>query len=432
MAEYATLLGVLIIAIVLIFGAFSVGDQQRSCRTISPPSSPACSTRTRAASFNDRAVRADGIDVSTHDEAPRRPSPLAGLARVADRAIPNPLLALPLLLLALGLLVYAPVRITGDTFFDLVAGRDIVQHGLPHTDRLMAFTARPLLAGPAVARAPPELRPVLARRAAARRARRHRRACSARSRIAMLAARALGGSPTWIAAVASPVMLLLVPSTARAQTFAMPLFAAPDLAARTRRADAGPTHLADRSAARAVGEPARERAARRARSCCSAAPSASASPLRARSARDLRAAARLWPRSQCSRRSPRPTGPSSSPTTPAPRRTAPSTRWSPSGRARRCAHGRPSSCSRRVAVVAILRPEIRLGLFDKLCLGALVLAGLDTTRNIVWLPIAATVLLPRALTEWSPADADALAPATAAHAGRARRRDRRSASSRRA
>ena len=41
-------------------------------------------------------------------------------------------------------------------------------------------------------------------------------------------------------------------------------------------------------------------------------------------------------------------------------------------------------------------------MFDKLCLGALLLAGLDTTRNIVWLPIAATVLLPRALTEWSP------------------------------
>ena len=55
-----------------------------------------------------------------------------------------------------------------------------------------------------------------------------------------------------------------------------------------------------------------------------------------------------------------------------------------------------------LVIVAILRPEIRLNLFEKLCLVTLLLAGLDTTRNIVWLPIAATVLLPRALTEWSP------------------------------
>ena len=55
-----------------------------------------------------------------------------------------------------------------------------------------------------------------------------------------------------------------------------------------------------------------------------------------------------------------------------------------------------------IVVVAILRPEIKLGLFDSLCLAALLLAGLDTTRNIVWLPLAATVLLPRGLAEWSP------------------------------
>jgi hypothetical protein len=32
----------------------------------------------------------------------------------------------------------------------------------------------------------------------------------------------------------------------------------------------------------------------------------------------------------------------------------------------------------------------------------LTLAGLDTTRNIVWLPLAAVVLLPSALARWSP------------------------------
>ena len=79
--------------------------------------------------------------MSVQDQAPRGTHPFAGVARAIDRAIPNPLLALPLLLLALGLLFEAAGRITGDTWFDLVSGRDIVQHGLPHSDRLMAFTA---------------------------------------------------------------------------------------------------------------------------------------------------------------------------------------------------------------------------------------------------------------------------------------------------
>jgi hypothetical protein len=79
--------------------------------------------------------------VNAHVHTPRRSPPLAGLAWIVDRAIPNPLLALPLLVLALGLLVEAPARITGDTWFGLAAGRDIVQHGLPHADRLMALTA---------------------------------------------------------------------------------------------------------------------------------------------------------------------------------------------------------------------------------------------------------------------------------------------------
>ncbi len=55
-----------------------------------------------------------------------------------------------------------------------------------------------------------------------------------------------------------------------------------------------------------------------------------------------------------------------------------------------------------VALVAVLRPEIKLRLFDSLCLVALVLAGLDTVRNIVWLPLAVVVLLPSGLAAWSP------------------------------
>ena len=44
--------------------------------------------------------------------------------------------------------------------------------------------------------------------------------------VAILAARSFGGSPLWIAAVASPLILIQVPSETRAQSFAMPLFAA--------------------------------------------------------------------------------------------------------------------------------------------------------------------------------------------------------------
>jgi hypothetical protein len=162
--------------------------------------------------------------VSTHDEAPRRPNPIASLARAADRAIPNPLLALPLLLMGVGLLAFAPARITGDTFFDLVAGRDIVQHGLPHADRLMAFTsgqgwqdqqwlAHLATYGIYSLGGLPLVSLVDT-------------ACMLGALLAaMLGARALGGAATWIAAVACPVLLLLVPSTARAQTFALPLFA---------------------------------------------------------------------------------------------------------------------------------------------------------------------------------------------------------------
>ena len=75
--------------------------------------------------------------MGAHDQTGERTGTLGAVAR----AIPNPILALPLLLLAVALLAEAPARITGDTWFDLVAGRDIVRHGLPHHDRLMALTA---------------------------------------------------------------------------------------------------------------------------------------------------------------------------------------------------------------------------------------------------------------------------------------------------
>jgi hypothetical protein len=55
-----------------------------------------------------------------------------------------------------------------------------------------------------------------------------------------------------------------------------------------------------------------------------------------------------------------------------------------------------------LAIVGVLRSEIRLGLFGSLCLVALLLLGLDTMRNVVWLPYAAVVLLPGGLTAWSP------------------------------
>ncbi len=55
-----------------------------------------------------------------------------------------------------------------------------------------------------------------------------------------------------------------------------------------------------------------------------------------------------------------------------------------------------------IVLVCLLRPEVRLGAFESLALVALMLAGLDTARNVVWLPLAAVVLLPPALAAWSP------------------------------
>jgi hypothetical protein len=337
--------------------------------------------------------------VSTHDEAQRRPNPLAGLVQVADRTLPNPILALPLLLLGLGLLVFAAGRITGDTWFDLVAGRDIVQHGLPHADRLMAFTAgrdwqdQQWLAhlatyGTYELGGLPLVSLVDT-------------ACMlAALLIAMLGARALGGSATWIAAVASPVALLLVPSTARAQTYALPLFAALVwLLARDAR-------VPDRRVLLVVpllvlwanvhGSVLLASALVLLRCAVGA-----GFAVRARSVRDLRrplalaAAAALAPFAS-------PYGPdlvryySATATSGAFHKMV--TEW-----AGTTLRAWPAFfLFAALVLVAILRPELKLGLFDSLCLGALLLAGLDTTRNVVWLPMAATVLLPRALAEWSP------------------------------
>jgi hypothetical protein len=336
--------------------------------------------------------------VSTQD-APRRSYPLAGIARVLDRAIPNPVLALPVLLLAVGLLFEAPARISGDTFFDLVSGRDIVRHGLPHSDRLMAFTAGhrwedqqwlahlgdygiyalgglPLVALVDVACLVGAL-------------------C-----IAIAAARSLGGSPLWTTAVASPIMLIFVPTTVRAQSFAMPLFALllwllardarmPDrrillvlpllvLWANLHGSILLASALVGLHSAIGIG-----------------------SALRARTLRGLLRPLSLGLAAVLA--------PFASPYGPELvqyyRGTASSnafhafvTEWS--GTTLRA--WPVFFLFAAIALVGLLRPEIRLPLFDSLCLGALLIAGLDTTRNIVWLPIAIVVLLPAGLASWSP------------------------------
>jgi hypothetical protein len=331
-------------------------------------------------------------------ERPRRSYPLAGITRLLDRALPNPVLVLPLVLLAVGLLLEAPARISGDTFFDLVSGRDIVRHGLPHSDRLMAFThgqrwedqqwlahladygiyalgGLPLVALVDVAC----LVGALA--------------------IAIAAARNLGGSPLWTTTVASPIMLIFIPTTVRAQSFAMPLFALlvwllardarqPDrrillvvpllvLWANVHGSILLASALVGLHSAIGVGAALRRRDIR--------------GLLRPFS---LAAAALL--------------APFASPYGPALlhyyRATASSnafhafvTEWS--GTTLRA--WPVFFLFAAIALVGLLRPEIRLPLFDSLCLAALLIAGLDTTRNIVWLPLALVVLLPAGLASWS-------------------------------
>jgi hypothetical protein len=334
-------------------------------------------------------------------QAPRRSHPLARLTRAVEGAIPNPLLAMPPLLLALGLLAVAPARMASDTWFGLAAGRDIARAGLPHSDRLTAFTAGqpwqdqqwlshlasyglfdlgglPLVYLADVACLVGAL-------------------C-----IAMLAARSLGGSPVWIAAVASPLILIQVPSAARAQTFAMPLFAALVwLLARDARSPdrrillvlpllalwanvhgsvlLGCALVLLRCAVGAVpalrGRKLRD-LARHAGIACAALLAPFASPYgfdlvdyyRATMTNDaLRSIVSEWG--------------------------ATSLRgW----------FGPLFFAFAAVAVAAILRPEIRLRLFDALCLALLVAVGLDTLRNVVWLPYAVVVLVPAGLAAWVP------------------------------
>jgi hypothetical protein len=337
--------------------------------------------------------------VSVQDQAPRGTHPFAGLARAIDRAIPNPLLALPLLLLALGLLFEAAGRITGDTWFDLVSGRDIVQHGLPHSDRLMAFTAghpwqdQQWLAHlasygfytvgglPLVYLADCVL-------------------LTGGLFIAISASRSLGGTPMWIAALATPVLLIQVLSTARAQSFAMPLFALLLwlLARDARKPDRRILLVIPLLAlwANLHGSVLLGCALLLLR-CLVAIGIA----LRHRRLADLRRPLAL----SCIAIA----APFASPYGPALfqyyKGTATNgafheyvTEW-----AGTTLRAWPAFfVFAAVALVAVLRPEIKLRLFDSLCLVALVLAGLDTVRNIVWLPLAVVVLLPSGLAAWSP------------------------------
>jgi hypothetical protein len=334
-------------------------------------------------------------------QTPGRSHALARLTRAVEDTIPNPMLALPPLLLALGLLAVAPVRMASDTWFGLAAGRDIARAGLPHSDRLTTFTAGhswqdqqwlshlvsyglfdlgglPLFYLADVACLVGAL-------------------C-----IAMLAARSLGGSPVWIAAVASPLILIQVPSAARAQTYAMPLFAALVwlLARDARNPDRrillvlpllalwanvhgsvllGCVLVLLRCALGAAtalrGRHLRD-LARYAGIACAALAAPFASPygfdlldyFRATMTNDaLRGIVSEW-----------------GPTT------------------LRGWFGPLFFVFAAVAVVAILRPEIRLRLFDSLCLVLLLVVGLDAVRNVVWLPYAAVVLLPAGLAAWSP------------------------------
>jgi hypothetical protein len=333
--------------------------------------------------------------MGVHDQTGERSGSLAAVAR----ALPNPILALPLLLLALALLAEAPARITGDTWFDLVAGRDIVRHGLPHHDRLMAFTAGTqwqdqqwlahvsaygldLLGG---------LRLVSLVDACL---------LVGALLIAMVAARRLGGSPTWTTAIGAPVMLLLLPTPARSQTFAMPLFAALIwlLARDARQADRriwlvlpllalwanlhGSVLLGSAlvllRCAIGIGIAVRARHARGVRRALALALAALLAPFASPYGLSLFQYYRA---------------------------TVTSggfhdliAEW-----AGTTFRGSPAFfVVAAVAIVCLVRPEVKLGLFDALALVVLALAGLDTARNVVWLPIAAVVLLPPALARWSP------------------------------
>ena len=199
--------------------------------------------------------------MNAHVEAPRREHPLARLTRAVEGTIPNPLLALPPLLLALGLLSIAPARIASDTWFGLAAGlrhRPRRPSALGSADGLHR---RPALAGSAVARASHDLRPLRPRRPAARlpggrrvpRRRpvaRHARRAAPR-RLADVDRRARDPADPHPGSVGG----------ARADVRDAALRGA-RVAARARCAHAGPQDPARHPAARRVGERPRERAAR--------------------------------------------------------------------------------------------------------------------------------------------------------------------------
>jgi hypothetical protein len=338
--------------------------------------------------------------VNTHAQPIQRPA-LARLTRLLERAIPHPLLAIPPLWLALGLLSLAPLRIRADTWFGLAAGRDIVQHGLPHSDRLMALTAgRPWQDQQWLAHLAsyglfdlgglPLVSLVDA-------------ACLVGAlSIAIMAARSFGGSPLWIAAVASALILIQVPSETRAQSFALPLFAAlvwllsRDARSPDRRillvipllvlwANLHGSILIAcvlvlmRCAVGAGGAVRRRR------------------PRELWRHLGLSSAALLAPFAS-------PYGPEllhyyrGTATNGAFRSVV--VEWA--GTSLRGWFGPVFFLLAALAIVGIARPEIRLGLFDSLCLVFLVLIGIDTLRNVVWLPYAAVILLPAGLARWSP------------------------------
>jgi hypothetical protein len=335
----------------------------------------------------------------------RRPA-LTRLARALDRAIPSPLLAIPPLWLALGLLSFAPLRIRADSWFDLVAGRDIVQHGLPHSDRLMTLTAgRPWqdqqwlahltsyglfdLGGLPLVSFGDGACLVLA------------------LSIAILAARSFGGSPLWIAAVASPLILIQVPSETRAQSFAMPLFAALVwlLSRDARSPDRKILLILPLLALWANLHGSILIACVLVLLRCAV---GAGTAVRARRLRDLwryaglAAAAVLAPFAS-------PYGSDmfhyyrSTATNGAFRQAV--VEWG--GTNLRGWFGPLFFLLAALAIVGITRPEIKLGLFDCLCLVFLVLIGIDTLRNVVWLPYAAVILLPAGLARWSPQSASA-------------------------